>query len=505
MKANQIKSGAILSYVTLFVSVIIGLLYTPWMISTIGKSDYGLYTLAMSIIGLMAFDFGLGNATTKFITQYLAEGRQDKVDNLLGIIYKLYLALDGLILLVFVVMYFLLPRIYTGLTPAELDRFTNVFVIASFYCVLSFPFIPLNGELTSYEQFVPLKACDLFQRLFIVVTMSICLLMGHGLYALIIVNSLSGIITILLKLFFVKRDTPIKVNFKFWDKGELRSIYTFIIWITIAALSQRLIFNVTPSILGMFADSNEIAVFGIAIVLESYVFMFANAINGMFLPRVSKFFFHEQQSEILDLMIKVGRIQIYIIGFICIWFIAFGRHFIDVWMGDGYAGVYLCTILIILPSFFHLPQEIGHTYVIAANKVKKQSYVFVVMGLLNIALSIPMSIHFGSLGVCVSIFIAYMVRTIGLDIIFYKDLHLDVFAFFKASFIKLGPLFLVILATGLLVNYGIHIEGWVGLFIKSAVFVILYVLLCWTLGMNEYEKDLFVYRTIRKVFKRRSA
>ena len=49
MATNQIKVGAIISYIALFVNVLIGLLYTPWLINTIGKSDYGLYTLAVSL------------------------------------------------------------------------------------------------------------------------------------------------------------------------------------------------------------------------------------------------------------------------------------------------------------------------------------------------------------------------------------------------------------------------------------------------------------------------
>ena len=47
---NQIRTGAIISYVALFLNIVIGLLYIPWMINTIGKADYGLYTLAMSVI-----------------------------------------------------------------------------------------------------------------------------------------------------------------------------------------------------------------------------------------------------------------------------------------------------------------------------------------------------------------------------------------------------------------------------------------------------------------------
>ena len=58
---DQIKIGAILSYLSIGINIIAGLLYTPWMVDTIGKSDYGLYTLANSLITLFLVDFGLSS------------------------------------------------------------------------------------------------------------------------------------------------------------------------------------------------------------------------------------------------------------------------------------------------------------------------------------------------------------------------------------------------------------------------------------------------------------
>ncbi len=39
-----------MSYTAVFVNIIAGLVYTPWMISQIGQADYGLYALALSVI-----------------------------------------------------------------------------------------------------------------------------------------------------------------------------------------------------------------------------------------------------------------------------------------------------------------------------------------------------------------------------------------------------------------------------------------------------------------------
>lgn len=486
---SQIKQGAILSYFNLGLNVLIGLVYTPWMISSIGKADNGLYTLAKSIIGLLAFDFGLGNATTKFICEYLAHDRQDKVNALLGLVFKLYLALDALIFLVFMGVYIFLPDIYEGLTVSEMGAFKVVFIIAACYCILSFPFIPLNGILTGYEKFVQLKSCDLFQRIFIVITMAICLIYGYGLYALVIVNSAAGIITIALKLLVIKSKTPLKVNIRFWDNAELKRIFGFVIWVTVIALSQRMIFNIAPSILGIFADSAQIAVLGVAITIEGYTYLFANAISGMFLPRVSKMVAGKDVSAVQKLMVRVGRLQLFICGFIFIWFAVFGREFINLWVGPGYSAVYLCTLLFLIPIVIQLPQEIGITYIIAANKVRTQSYIYIGMAAINLVLAIPLSKFYGVTGLAVAIFTAFSYRTIALDLMFHKRMGLNMIVFFRDTFGRLLLPFALTTIIMILSNL-IPVESWFGLILKSIVATVIFSIVLMTFGANKEEKTL---------------
>ena len=70
-----------MSYFTIAFNMLAGLIYTPWMIKQIGQSNYGLYTLATSLITLFVMDFGMGAAVARFVSKYNAEGKQDKVNN----------------------------------------------------------------------------------------------------------------------------------------------------------------------------------------------------------------------------------------------------------------------------------------------------------------------------------------------------------------------------------------------------------------------------------------
>lgn len=384
---KQIKLGALFSYFAIAFNMLAGLIYTPWMISQIGQSNYGLYTLATSLITMFVMDFGMSAAVTRFISKYNAAGEQQKANELLGVVYKLYIALDVVIMLVLVVVYFLIERVYKQLTPEELEVFKVLYVIVGLFSVISFPFANLNGILNACEKFVELKGCDLFHKLFIIVAMVICLLLGYGVYALVLVNAIAGLLNIVIKLVLIHQRTKVRVNYRYFDKGLLHEIFGFSLWTTVVSLAQRLIFNITPSIIAAVSATGSagVAVFGLATTIEGYVYTFATAISGMFMPRIARIIHDgKREEELMPLMIRIGRIQCMIIGLLVVGFIAVGRSFIiDIWNKTDFAESYLCAVFLVIPSFFYLPMEIANTTLIVENKVKLQAGVFVIMGVIT--------------------------------------------------------------------------------------------------------------------------
>lgn len=487
---SQIKFGAILSYLSIGINIVAGLLYTPWMIHSIGKDNYGLYILAMSVISLFLFDFGFSSAVTRFISKYLAEKRQDKANNFLGLVYRLYVGLDIILFLMLFSFYFFIPQIYQQLSAVEIEKFKVVYAMAALYSIFSFPFIPINGVLTAHEKFVQLKVCEIISRLLTILLMSICLILGYGLYAMVLVNALVGIFMIFLKIFCIRKYTLQRVTLGYWNKIELKEIASYSGWITVVALAQRCIFNIAPSILGAISGSSEVAVLGIAITIEGFSFTFSNALSGMFLPRVSRIY--ANSGDILPLMVKVGRIQILIISLVIFGFVFVGQEFINVWVGNRFNDSYLCAILIILPSLLQLPQEVGMQAIIAQNKVKYQAFVFCVMAVLNIVGSVFLSQGYGAVGLCMSVCIAYLIRTIGLDYILFKKLNINLCVFFKETYLKMLPsIILTLFVTWIFLN-SCFITGWVGVIIDLSVFIIVYAIMMFSFAMNSYEKSLIV-------------
>ena len=183
---SQIKLGALVSYFTVAFNMLAGLLYTPWMISRIGQENYGLYTLATSLITMFVMDFGMGAAVSRFVSKYNAVGDRQAVQNFLGLVYKLYLSIDAIIFAVLFVLYFFIDTIYQNLTADEIQTFKVLYMIVGLFSVISFPFSNLNGILTSYEKFVPLKMCDLFNKCVIIVAMVFALLVFQYILGILI-------------------------------------------------------------------------------------------------------------------------------------------------------------------------------------------------------------------------------------------------------------------------------------------------------------------------------
>ena len=67
MEDRQLKIGVILNYVIIALNGLVGIVYTPYMLRMLGQSEYGLYSLAASVIAYLSIlDLGFGNAVVRY-------------------------------------------------------------------------------------------------------------------------------------------------------------------------------------------------------------------------------------------------------------------------------------------------------------------------------------------------------------------------------------------------------------------------------------------------------
>lgn len=496
--SRQIKLGAIISYFAIGFNIAIGLIYTPWMVENIGQNNYGLYTMANSLISMFLIDFGISAAVTRFISKYNAENNQKKVNDFLGLVYKLYFAISGVISIVLIIFFFLIEFFYGKLSIEELSTLKILYIIVAVYSVVSFPFITFNGILKAYEKFVIVKVCDMVNKVMSIALTILIIIFGGGVCGLVFVQAFSGLFTLFIKFYAIKRTLPVKMNFSYRSREMLRDIWGFSAWSTVTNISQRLILNIMPSLIGALAGAAEVAIFGVASTIEGYYFTFANAINGFFLPKISRILQKDNKEEnLLNLMIRIGRIHIYILGLILVGFISVGSDFIVLWMGEKYKAAYISGILLILPGFISWPQQIASTALVAKNKMKEQAIINVIASVISLCIGSAGIVLCGSIGASFGIFMAYMFRIYCTNIVYIRSLEIDLKRFFSETFLKQGQYILLVLVAFYFASSVIHIKDWTSFFIVVSMICGCYSIVMYVFSFNQSEKAL-----VKGLFKR---
>lgn len=502
--SNQIKQGAFMSYLDIAFKIISGLIYTPWMIKEIGQSDYGLYSLGISLIGFFAVDFGLGSAVSRFLSKYKATGDKNGERQFLGIAFKLFTIISTLILIILIIVYFLIENIYVELTPIEINKLKIIYVISGLYTVLSFPFKPFDGILISNERFIFIKFVDLMIKILTVVFMTISLLLGYGLYALVLLNAFLGLLKVFVKYKYIKKNITFQIDYSSREKTLYSSVFKFSLWTTIIVIAQRLIINITPTILGAFAGSVQIALFSVASVIEGYTYTITHALGGMFLPRVTKMIVNDKDGmlEVENLLIKVGRIQLIIVGLILSGFTSMGLEFMQLWMGENFIDSYYISLLLVSPGIVSLTQEIASTALVAKGEIRYRAVSSIIVASISVLLSMTLSPIYGAIGSAIAIFLGNILGSVILmSIIYSKILDINIWRFFTECHLKmLLPIVLTIII-GLLMQSCFPVNSLILFCLKVGLLILVYFVFMWIIALNKYEKQLFTslfYKIIRR-------
>lgn len=487
---HKIKMGAVASYFQIAVNLLFVMLFTPFLVKRLGSSDYAIYTLLYTFLSYFVMDFGIGSSLAKFITdcKYNHETEWNE-QQLLGICFKIFIVLSLVLCIILGTAYNWLDSFFTGLTIEEIGRLKGAYIVAVVYVVIGFAATPIESIYTANECFAPLKIFKIFQKVLFAALACGAILLGKGLIEVIAANTISGLLTIVLETLFLKRKRIWDIEWDYWNLKMIKEMLGFSIWMAIVTFAQRFIIPIAPTILGRFSNSAEISLFSLASTLEGYVFTFAAALNGLFLPNVSRLVNQKKYTELDELQIKLSRIQTIIVSFIIGGFIVFGHEFLALWVGEQYQKVYYIFLLISLSDIFYLSQEIASNVLIVLNKIHYRAIVYVVSATVNVILSSFLATKSGAMGVAIGISIClWSFNIITMMVVCHKETPLAMNLLIKNCYLNILPLIGVYTTVWIFVNKFVPGNSWLVLIFKIIVYSAGLGTLLWMLVFTPAEK-----------------
>lgn len=490
---SQLKKGAILSYVNIALTNFIGLLLTPFIIKSLGDSEYGLYTLIGSLVAyLTLMDLGLNNTIVRFVAKYRAEKDPLGESNFLGSIFIIYFIISIGIVLVGTYIYFSLENIFqTSLSPLEIEKAKVMFQILILNLAITLPAGAFTAICNAYEKFVFPRYVTIVKYLLRTLLVFLILTYGGKAIAIVVIDTVLNIAISFVIFIYVIKKTTMKVSFKNIDKLLFKKIFKYSIWIFLMGIIGQFFWNTGQIVLGLKTSTKLIAIYGLGITLGSYYGGFAGAINTVFLPRATKMSLFNSNEEIIEEMIKIGRILLIVLSYILIAFLLFGKEFIVLWVGEEYIDSWFVAAIIMLVYSIPLLQNFAHSIIEAKNKVAYKVVIYFIFISMGIALGYLLIDDYGVKGMAFGISIGWLIAQVFLNYFLYKGLNLNMCHFFKK--IILDKLFLQILFL-FFVSYFINFLGegnWFVFIVKLILYSIVYISILISFGINKFEKEMF--------------
>ena len=497
---NERKTGAVLSYVSIVLSTLVQLLYTPLLTRMLGQSEYGLYSLVSSIIGyLTVLDLGFGNAIVVYTAKYRTQKKYDEEKKLHGMFFVVYLIIGLVAGLLGLILYFLVPTIFgSTMTSVELNKMKIMMLILAFNLAMTFAFSIYSSIINAYEKFTFQKLMSIFNTIMKPLLMIPLLFLGYKSITMCVVITIVNIIVLLSNYFYCKKKLNINIKFMGFDKVLFKTIFGYSFFIFLSVIVDKVNWSVDQFILGAVSGTVAVSIYSIASHLNTLFVNLSTAVSGVLLPKMSKMVAEKAtDDDLTNEFIKVGRIQYLIVFLMASGLTLFGKEFIYAWVGQEYNDSYYIALILILPLCFPLIQNLGISIMQAKNMHKFRSVLLAIIAIANIIISIPLAKLYGGIGSAIGTSISLIIgNIIILNIYYQKRVGINVIKFWK-EIIKMTIPFIIPIIIILIIMKFITLHGYINLIVFGGIYTIIYGIVAYLLVINNYEKNI-----VNKVLKK---
>lgn len=492
-KPNQLKAGAILSYISMGLGYIISIIYTPIMLRLLGQSEYGLYNLVASVVSYLGLlSFGFGSAYMRYYSKYKVKDDEKNIAKLNGMFLVVFSIIGFIALLAGGILVLNTGLIFgEKLTVSELSTAKVLMAIMVFNIAISFPASIFNSYIIANEEYVFQKLLQMVKIVINPFIMLPVLLMGYKSIGMVVVTTVLTILVEVGNMMFCFKKLKIKFHFHQFDFSLMKEMAIFSSYIFLNMIIDQINWNVDKFILGRFRGTVAVAIYGLAAQLNTYYLSIASTISSVFIPRVNRMVaIDSDNQELTDLFIKVGRVQFILLSLVCSGIIFFGRPFINMWAGADYSEAYPIVLLLIIPVTIPLIQNLGIEIQKAKNMHQFRSWIYLFIAMANVFLSIPLTKEYGGVGAALGTAIALLVGNgLVMNWYYHNRVGINIKCFWSEMF-KFSKSLLLPIAVGVIMYLFIDLYHVISFLICGVIYVTIFCISMWLLGMNQYEKDL---------------
>ncbi len=243
----------------------------------------------------------------------------------------------------------------------------------------------------------------------------------------------------------------------------------------------------------------EVALYSVASMLNTLYIHSSTAISSVFVPQVNWVVAETDNNDTLtDIMIRVGRMQLAILGLILTGILFMGRAFVILWVGPEYEEAYVVVLILIVPVTIPLLQNIGIEIQAAKYMHKARALVYFFMAFANLFISIPLIRLYRSVGAAMGTAISLTLANIlFMNFYYHYRIGLDMVRFWKGV-LSMLPGMIAPIGAGVLIMRRAGVNSWGSLTLWAAAYALVYGLSMFCFGCTREERRQAV-RLLRRI------
>ncbi len=498
---KTISKNIFSNYVGIVGSIVIAFVLSPYLIHTLGDTNYGVWSVVSALTGYMALlDLGISSAIAKYVAKYKALKDYKSLNIVMGSGIAILMAVGFMLIVVSPFLSSAVVSIF-GFED-ELGRTVRALIIVASIDIAVFVSTGvLVGAFYGFQRYEIINAVNILVALLKAIAFYLALSNGMGLLAMGVV-SLFGNILAASALFIAMRKVEPGVQLKptSANKETVHSIFVYSKYTFLSMVAMQLVYYSDAFVIGYFLSAAAITYYTIPWSLSEYTNKMILAIAQTFVPVFSEQEATQGNEAIYRTYVTGTKFMLLISNLLCLGVLAVGDYFVALWMGPKYAVE--CSAILAILFFTQLvkgPQLLSYSILLGTANHQKYSFYNFGFSLLNLALSIVLVQKYGLIGVAIGTAITqclfYGVIT---PVLTSRVINASLPTYLKETYLRIIPSALILFFS---LKYFAHLnppDTYFELLSQAAVAALLYVVSAYFILLGADEKEI-VASGVRKV------
>lgn len=376
---------------------------SPFVVHSLGNTAYGVWCLLMSIVGYMGLlEMGVMTSTARYVNYYLAVDDREGLNRIVNTSLLFY---SGASLCLFIVVSVGGPYFGRMFNKVLAEFGSDVQLILYIFCgniFLGFVSAILRQLLAGRNRFDLLNLGGLIVLAITTVGTVLALNLGYGIVGLAVIHLAGSVVGCVLLFCLAKVYGPaFEIGIRYLRRSAFKEFFYFSVFAFIIDVGTQLIFYSDSVVIGIFMGATAITIFNIPLLLIEHGRNVIKQVRNAITPDLLKIGGAGNIQEAKQIVIRFTRFIMFFAVPLLVGFVAFGKEFISLWMGQGFEESYAILVLLALPQFGSIAGYACSIFLIGMGEIRPLALIVLAEGVVNLLLSVLLAgvLHMGIKGV----------------------------------------------------------------------------------------------------------